>query len=228
MGYSFYLNNRIQYYERCYQTIQDILSSIGGIINIVIFIMTIINNFLNTHIILKDLHCLLTLFNITIDNIDCVNKRNIINKKLKQIEKIKKNSCSSSKHISTENRIDKEKDEEDKDKDTITEETINSEKNEKNESPKITQVITSSSINNSKKEVTKINPSNTPIFGFCDYFLNKITFGKRHDYVEKYENFRKKIISVEHLMENYLKLNNLLQLEKRRSNRLSSKNNDNN
>ena len=36
MGYSFYLNNRINYYERTYITIIDVFSALGGILNIVI------------------------------------------------------------------------------------------------------------------------------------------------------------------------------------------------
>ena len=46
MGYTFYLINRMRYYERTYQTIQDILSVIGGISSALNTIMIIINNFL--------------------------------------------------------------------------------------------------------------------------------------------------------------------------------------
>ena len=45
MGYTFYINNRLNYYERKYTSLQDVLSNIGGVLNIIIFIMTFINNF---------------------------------------------------------------------------------------------------------------------------------------------------------------------------------------
>ena len=62
IGYSFFLNNRINYFERSYITIIDVFSALGGILNIVIFVMTVINNFINSFIVLNDFNCLLNLF----------------------------------------------------------------------------------------------------------------------------------------------------------------------
>ena len=90
MAYSFYLNNRIRFYERTYQTVQEVLSIIGGISNFITIIFTIINDFINSYFILIDFNYLLGLFSITIDDIDLANRKNIINIKLKQIAKIKK------------------------------------------------------------------------------------------------------------------------------------------
>ena len=217
MGYSFYLNNRINYYERAYLTIQDVLSKIGGTLNIIIFIMKLINNFINSYIILNDFNHLLNLFTITTDDIRIANKKNILNKKLKQVENIKKNSCAFSKPKSTENIIKEE------DKDTITEQSLNTEKSENTEVPKVINTIENNNENSPNTEDNKSKENNNIVYSFLDYFVYKITFGKKHKDLEIFETFRKKIISVEHLMQNYLKLNNLLTLEKGRSKTKDSK-----
>ena len=218
MGYSFYLNNRINYYERAYLTIQDVLSKIGGTLNIVIFIMTFINDFINSYIILKDFNCLLNLFAITTDDISITNRKNILNKKLKQVENIKKNSCAFTRPTSTDNITKEESKEEDRD--TITDQSLNTQKSENADMPKVITTPENNDENNENDEKNNENISkaiNNTVFNFRDYFVYRITFGKKKSDLEIFENFRKKIISVEHLMQNYLKLNNLLKLEKRRS-----------
>ena len=222
MGYSFFLNNRINYYERTYITIIDIFSALGGILNIVIFIMTLINNFINSYIVLKDFNCLLNLFAINTDDIKISEKKNIINRKLNQVDSINRNSCALTRQSKTENAI-KEKIKEE-DKDTITDHTLNTEKSENQDLPKVTNYTENNEDNkegNKEKEMkekTSETSINDYVFSFSDYFIYTITFwNKRRVNLEVFENFRKKIISVEHLMHNYLKLNDLLKLEKRRS-----------
>ena len=80
MAYTIYLNNRIKYYERTYKTIPDVLTVIGGTLNIFIFIMTLFNDFFGSFIILNNFNELLGQFYITEDDIEKVNKRNILNK----------------------------------------------------------------------------------------------------------------------------------------------------
>ena len=80
MAYSFYLHNRLRYYERSYKTILEVLSVIGGNFNVIIIVMTLINDFINPLMILRDFNCLLNLFSITIDDIEKANRKNIINK----------------------------------------------------------------------------------------------------------------------------------------------------
>ena len=179
--------------------------------------MKFINNFINSYIILNDFNHLLNLFTITTDDIRIANKKNILNKKLKQVENIKKNSCGFSKPKSTENIIKEE------DKDTITEQSLNTEKSENTEVPKVINTIESNNENNPKTEDNKSKENNNTVYSFRDYFVYKITFGKKYKDLEIFEAFRKNIISVEHLMHNYLKLNNLLTLEKRRSKTNNSK-----
>ena len=90
MVYFFNLNNRIQFYERSYENIEDTLSALGGIYNIIINIMTVINNLINSSMILFDFNVLLNLFSISIDDIKKSNKENIVNKKIKEVETLKK------------------------------------------------------------------------------------------------------------------------------------------
>ena len=221
MGYSFFLNNRINYYERTYITIIDVFSALGGIINIVIFIMTLINNFVNSYIVLKDFNCLLNLFGINTNDINIVERKNILNKKLKQVETIKKNSYAKTRQSTKENEIKETIKEEDKD--TITDQTLNTEKSENEDLPKVTNDTVNNVSNKEEKEIKEIKERtndinvNDTVFSFSDFFVHNITFGKRYPNIEIFEKFRKKIISVEHLMHNYLKLNDLLKLEKRRS-----------
>jgi len=229
MGYNFYLNNRIKYFERSYIKIQDTLTSIGGILNIITFIMTFINNFINSYFVLSDLNCLMNLFSITTDDILKASKKNILNKKLKIVENCKKNSCSRANTNSNEKIIQEILKEEsnEEDKETMSNKTISTEKNENNDIPKISVQTEVSFTNNENKGDSKVKPENENdksipenliISSFWNYFIYKIACGKKQqNNVEIYENFRRKIVSEENLMHNYLKINDLLKLEKRRS-----------
>ena len=191
MGYSFYLNNRQKFYERTYQNIQTVLSTVGGSLNIVIFIMTLINDFICSYIILRDFNFLMNLFAISTNDIESTNKRNILNKKLKEVEQFKKNSCAFSRAISNENIIiteEKEtKDEkeevgekdEKEDKDTITNQTLNTEKweNVDVDAPKEVEVEI-------KPEIDRKKSIGENTFKFWDYFIYKVTFGKKHDNIK--------------------------------------------
>ena len=63
-SYYFFMQNRLQYYERDYKRIQDILSSIGGLSRIVLFIAFVINSFVYNYIILLDMEKLI----LSLDN----------------------------------------------------------------------------------------------------------------------------------------------------------------
>ena len=222
MGYSIYLNNRITYYERTYKTISEVLTVIGGNLNIFILVMTIINNFINSFKVLKDFNCLLNLFSINPDDIDYIIENNILNKKLKVVEEINRKCCSEKNPTSIE-KIIKEEQEKDKEKETVTDQTLITEKEENSQEPKITSSSTKT-INKEEKELDLTKPANKNVFRFGAYFIYKITFGKKDNKnLEIYERFRKDIISVENLTLSYLMNNNLLNIGKRRS-KLSSEN----
>ena len=219
MAYSIYLNNRVRYYERTYKTIPEVFSVIGGNLNVIIIVMTIINEFINSLIILNDFKWLLGLFSITEDDIEYVNRRNIVNKKLRQVEIINKLNCPFTSQATKDNILKEEEEKEkEEDKETITNKTLNSEKNDNLKETKTTSNEKKLD-SNEKVEIEQFKSVNSTKFKFCDFLIYKITFGKKdkNNKFKLYENFRKKIISVENLLENYLSINGLLKLEKRRS-----------
>ena len=216
VAYVFYLNNKVNFYERSYQTIQDCLSNIGGTINIITFIMALINDFVHSYTTLSDLNDLLNKFSISIEDIKFTNKTNKINKKLKKLEKIKKNSNILSKQISSDNIIKEEKiqanqgKKETEEKEPIDNKSINSEKTEVNEDQ-----INANPDTKENLDIDKEKQKESNVFNFFDFFIYKITFGKKKSNFEIYEDFRKQLISVENLFQNYLKINNLLINEKK-------------
>ena len=64
-------------------------------------------------------------------------------------------------------------------------------------------------VNSKNKKVitSKISDENKT---FCKYIFSKLLCGKKYKWFEIYQNFRKKIISEEHLIKNYLNIYNLL------------------
>lgn len=74
MGYSLWMNNRVNYNKRTYKTFQDALSEVGRIAQSIMWIAFFINNFFNKYIILSDTQKLLSSSNISINEI--VNQSN--------------------------------------------------------------------------------------------------------------------------------------------------------
>jgi len=58
-AYYFWLKNRQNYYERSYKRVQDVVSNIGGIYQVIIVIASIINRLYNKYIVLCDTEMLL-------------------------------------------------------------------------------------------------------------------------------------------------------------------------
>ena len=119
-----------------------------------------------------------------------------------------------------EEKLKEKEAEKEEDKETITNKTFGTEKNGNDQEQKTAS--TEKKIDCNKiKDFSQFKSVNSTKLRFCDFLVYKITCGKNKDkkIFELYENFRKKIISVENLMQNYLKINNLLKLEKRRSRR---------
>ena len=62
IAFYFWLKNKIIIYERTYKRLQDVLAEIDGMVDFIIFIATIINNFISEYITLNDtVHVLFTL-----------------------------------------------------------------------------------------------------------------------------------------------------------------------
>ena len=218
MLYSFYLNNRLNFYERSYQTIWEALSSLGGIYNIIIYIMTLINDLISSSMILFDFNFLLNLFDINIDDIKKSNQKNIIDKKIKEVETIKKNIIKSKKTNTREsivNELESYNRKNTEEKEIIKVIPVNNDKSEKKEKKEKNEIQNEQNVKNEKKldEVEEEKTKDKSVFGYCEFFLYKITCGKKNSELEIYDNLMKQIISVENLMHNYLKMNNLLKSE---------------
>jgi hypothetical protein len=85
MSYSLCMNNRLNYYERTYKTILDVLSDIGGVAQSILSIAIFINNIFNKFTSLSDIKCLLDYYKIENNKISPI-KINI-NSKNKNINK---------------------------------------------------------------------------------------------------------------------------------------------
>ena len=70
MVYYLWLKNNENYYERIYKTMADVLSSIGGVSNAIIFIVHFINKVINQYTALKDIKSILNSSNLSIDEKD--------------------------------------------------------------------------------------------------------------------------------------------------------------
>ena len=221
-GYCFWLKNSMNYYERIYKRIQDVISSIGGFYQVINIVAVFINSFYHNYIILFDTR------NLLISSIN-TEKNNYI-KNVKN-EKLKKKLIESKKEkIKNEIKNSSHR------KKFINENTNNiSYKNEKNKS----DINISKSNNNcftsyedinnkSPKKIIKIenkdeiiNPiiKNKESINFWNFILFKITC-KKNNYknYDDYLNFRKKIISEEHLIKNHLNVYNLLRITERKRN----------
>ena len=81
----------MNYYERTYKRVQDIISSIGGLYQVINIIAFYINYYYNNYIVLSDTKNLLS-SSIKIEKNNCKNSENINNllkKKIKNVEKLK-------------------------------------------------------------------------------------------------------------------------------------------
>ena len=199
--YYLWLKNRINYYERNYKKIQDVISDIGGIFHFISFIAIYINRLYNNYIVLSDTEELLR-FLISAERER--HKRSIIghSKKLKDIKEINNKNI----HKPNNEKIKEEKKEKKKNIE---------ENNSKSKDICLTNnrfEINLEKINLNRKNAIKKN------FNFWYFFLFKLTFEKKHNFFKVYQDFRIKIISEEHLIRNHLNIYNLLRVNERKIN----------
>jgi len=207
MVYSLWLKNNEDYYERIYKTFADILSSIGGVSNSIIFIVHFINKIINQYTALKDIKSILNSSNLSIDEIDKSRKnihlKNNSNKNSRNIEdsSLKKNKSFEKSDISSKTNIE------------IIDKNCSLDKEEKKEKQ-------NNSINKDKDENIgnnlniryKINNQKEKIT-FWKFLIYKSSCGKKNYNLKLYENYREKIISVENLIRNNIQINELLKLK---------------
>jgi hypothetical protein len=233
MVYNFILKNMQEYYERTYKRIQDVISSIGGINQVITIFAIYLNSFYNNYIVLSDTEALL---HSSINSEKENHKKNASNKKyLNEKSRIStKKDKSNDNNKSSETKI--ESDYKNARKKNRTENDISlsnmSKSNLYNEHNKISEGIKKSNkiknlkdsnINNKEKEKEKEKEKNEREKTFCNYFIYKITCGKKKEFFNTYQKFRIKIISEEHLIRNHLNIYNLMKVtEKKRHHRRNS------
>ena len=215
--YTFFLKNIMNYYERKYKRIQDIISNIGGLYKFITIVAIYINSIYSNYIVLSDTLVLLhssihieknrieikkdnkKLHNYLGDNIKNKEKSEIKSSERKKIEKIDytniKNSIVMNNNSKSNNNIMKE-----------------------NTQPNIDLNIKKDNLDKTdnlfeKMAIKKMAEQKKNFFAF---FINKITCGKKFNHYDVIRDFRLKIISEEHLIKNHLNVYNLLRVTKRK------------
>ena len=208
--YCLWLKNRMNYYERTYKTLQEVFSSIGGIYQVIIIVAININRFYNNYIILLDSEKLLSnLINFE-NHSSNKNKIKLENKKINDLKNVKNNEKSISQkqdlknnseeiNINNESRLknlkNHSKNNISKNDDIYTTEFIGDmngrnkslEKQDKNE------IKNESEIKNNNKS-------------FFSFIIFKLSYNSKNNFFQTYNDFRKKIISEEHIIRNHLNL----------------------
>ena len=207
--YYFWLNNRVNYYERIYQRIQNIISNIGGIYQFITFIVIYLNSFYNNYIILLDSENLL---NSSIYNEKYNYKKN---KRLKKLEDIHNNQ----KHKRNESKILEKYDfKKEKSRNKILHNSSYKERTKSNDFA-ISDIGDKNNTFNKKIEKKKNNKI-IKKDSFINTFLNYISFKfsiDKNNYFGIFQNFRVKIISEEHIIKNHLNIYHLLRINEKKN-----------
>ena len=227
VAYTFFLKNIVNYYERNYKRIQDIVSDIGGIHKYITVVAVYINSLYSNYIFLSDT---LTLLHSSIH----------VEKKRNEIKKSKRKLYSSTED-DKKNIKNNEKDIKKNEKSVIkSSERIKLEKlnytnvnNSKimNDNFKSNNKIINENIQpiidlNNKKDNLDTNDNNIEKSdtkkrieqkrSFCAFLIYIITCRRKYDYYTLYKHFRIKIISEEHLIKNHLNIYNLMKVTERK------------
>jgi len=213
--YCFWLGNRIDYYERTYKRLQDIISNIGGFYQFIVFSAVFLNRFYNSFIILFDIENLLN-SSISNEKYNLLKKRKINNQK--RIEEMNNKNYHKSainkindKGISNERLFNKILNHTNiKNKVKSNNDFNNSEIGSFNISQNITLPL---KVNISKKE-SVIESISKNFSNFWKFILFKLSIGKKKNAFEFYHKFRVKLLSEEHLIKNHLNIYILLRLHK--------------
>ena len=227
MVYAFFLKNMVEYYQRTYKRVQEIISNIGGINQAITIIAVFLNNFYNSYIVLCDTELLL---HSSIHIEKKIHKKKSVqylnSKKLKEEEKFKKNN--ENKKTSERNKIKSPK----KDEKNKSENEISSNNNISKSNKFLANLEDSKKIKEEKSILNALKESESKKFPsirtlmtireikttktFWDYICYKVSCQKNKNFFKIYENFRTKIISEEHLIRNHLNIYNLLKVTERK------------
>ena len=208
MAYYFWLGNRMQDYIRNYKKIQDVISDIGGISQVIIIVAGIINHFYNNFIIICDTQNLLSSFSINCEE-NKKEKRNNNEDNTEPPNSINNENIETNKSISLDRKRDSfylnnksqitQKQKDYNHNTNVNNLTYMDEKKYKFEG---------SCIGNDFPKKDKKN-NNKEILTFWNYFLYKIGY-KQNEIMKKSEDFRIKILSEEYIIKNHLIINRIL------------------
>ena len=227
ISYMFFLKNMVDYYERNYKKIQDIISEIGGIYQAITVIAMLINSFYNNYVILSDTKQLLhsTIFNekenhkkqfIEYKHAKNKNKIKISDQNVQKIKDKKKSSDRG--NLKSGSTIEK----------VIEKGKINNMSADINDFTFINKNknISNTDFNNQIQNNTNITAKNENEIlrtlsmksqdiktkNYFSYIYFKVTCRKKNNYYQVYEDFRTKIISEEHIIRNHLNIYSLLKI----------------
>ena len=210
MIYNFWMKNRMQYYYRIYKTIQDIISDIGGISQLMTVLASFINSIYNKYKIIIDFDKLISP-SISNNGDNKKNNKDISNSimnsqnNLTKIDnlQIDKNTNSNIDIIENKGHI--------KENANINNYAYIKEKPYKDDSKIITENI---------QQLDKIkNEKNN----FWYYLIQKITCNKKNNYFNIYDKLRTKIMSEENILKNHLNIYSLLKMSEKNSFELNNK-----
>ena len=226
----FWLKNSMNYYERTYKRVQDIISSIGGLYQVINIIAFYINYYYNNYIVLSDTKNLLS-SSIKIEKNNCKNSENINNllkKKIKNVEKLKTDDDKNLKKSLDRNKFDerfKNKNRKNKSENDFSKSNNNciTDYYDNNNYYKIETKKSIDIENNKKDNINKKDYKEEK--NFFSFILFKLNCCNQTDTFKIYKDFRIKMISEEHLIKNHLNIYNLLRIteKKRKSRRYSYK-----
>ena len=215
-SYIFWLKNTMNFHERDYKRIQDVISSIGGIYQFITIVAIYINSLYNNYIVLSDTENLL---NSSIHNERTISIKNEIERKrtrqkLRELKNEKiKNNISNNMDYSIEKPKNK----------NIKNSKIDNNLSKSNNNICIasTDNINSNQNHIDTKKIKNLNKFNNRAErekekNFCGFLFFKLSCAKKENIFKIYNEFRKKMISEEHLIKNHLNIYNLLKVTERK------------
>jgi hypothetical protein len=200
-AYTFYQQNTMNFYERRYKKIQDVISDIGGIFQVISIIAVFLNKIYNNFIILIDAEELISSL--------IKSEKNIIKNSKKSLYKFQSKIIEEEKKIKEDNNnLEKTKDELNKNNNDYDNKKNhnNNKKKKKVQQLKISDLEKLENLGKTKME-----------HNFWSYLRYKSPCNKKKYNFTLYEYFRIKILSEEHLVRNHINTYNLLKVtEKKR------------
>lgn len=210
--YTIWLKNIMNYNERTYKRIQDVISNIGGIYQFIIVVSISINNLFNKYIILSDTEILL---NTSIYKAKTFNKNKLESFKKKLNESTKKdelNKPNNKRKFNTEKPLNKSE--------LIKNNNLSSSNSNcitNYEHININKIKIENELNKENKRSSLIKKNGEK--NFCNFLLYKFSCSKTDNIFQIFHDFRIKMISEEHLIKNHLDIYNLLRVTEKRRNR---------